>query len=113
MEMVTAMVRERAGAYSAVMVEQLGSAPPMPRPATKRRMMMLCTSGAKPMATVAAPNSSTLKASTRRRPIRSAMLPAMAMPTAMPIRPEATAGAKAARVMPHSLMIIGMAKPIS
>ncbi len=65
------------------------------------------------MAQVAAPNTSTLPITAHRRPKRSANRPAQALPIPMPISPAATAGAKALRVMPHSLMITGMAKPIS
>ena len=110
---VTARVRRRAGVNSAVIVEALGSAPPMPRPARKRSAAIAVTSGAKPIAIVAAPNRNTLAISTSRRPMRSATMPAQALPTAMPTRPAATAGAKAALVMPHSLISAGMAKPIS
>ena len=109
----TAKVRARAGVYSAVMVDEHGSAPPIPMPAIKRSTVSVRRLGVKPMATVVAPNTNTLAASTRRRPIRSATTPATAMPTAMPIRPAATGTPKASFEAPHSLIISGMAKPMN
>ena len=109
----TARVRARAGVYSAVIVDAHGSAPPIPRPAIKRSTVSARILGAKPIEIVVTPKTNTLAASTRRRPIRSATTPATAMPTAMPIRPAATAGPKASLEMPHSLIISGMAKPIN
>src|SRR5450830_1640950 len=110
---VTATVRCLAGVNSAVMVVELGNAPPMPKPAIRRRMAMVSTSGARPMAQVAAPKISTLPMMAQRRPKRSANKPAQALPRPIPIRPAATAGAKALRVMPHSLISTGIAKPIN
>src|SRR5450631_1036206 len=85
----------------------------MPSPATNRRAAIAITFGANPMEQVAAPNRKTLAITAMRRPKRSANRPAQQLPTAMPSKPAATAGANASRVMPHSLMIEGMAKPIS
>ncbi len=110
---VTARVRRRAGVNSAVMVVALGKAPPMPNPAIKRSAATVRASGARPMAQVAVPNRITLAMTAMRRPKRSANSPAQALPMPMPISPAATAGAKASRVIPHSLIISGMAKPMS
>ncbi|MCY1534124.1 hypothetical protein D9M68_694830 [compost metagenome] len=110
---VTARVRRRAGVNSAVMVVALGNAPPMPSPATKRSSATVSASGARPMAQVAAPNTKTLAMTASRRPNRSANRPAQALPMPMPTSPAATAGANASRVIPHSWIISGMAKPMS
>lgn len=110
---VTIIVRRRAGVYSAVIVVAVGNAPPMPRPATKRSAAIVSTLCASPIAQVAAPNRNTLPSTAPRRPKRSATSPAQALPIPIPISPAATAGAKAPRVMPHSLISTGIAKPIS
>ncbi|MNL12842.1 hypothetical protein D3C87_1337230 [compost metagenome] len=65
---VTASVRRRAGVNSAVMVVELGSAPPMPSPATKRSTATVSASGASPIAQVAVPNTNTLTITAMRRP---------------------------------------------
>ena len=57
-------------------------------------------SGAKSIEPVATPNTKTLAMTTIRRPKRSANKPAQALPISMPIRPAATAGANALRVIP-------------
>lgn len=110
---VTASVRRRAGVNSAVMVVALGSAPPIPSPAKKRRIAMVVTSGDSAIELVAKPNTSTLPMMAQRRPNLSANSPANALPIPMPTRPAATAGANALRVMPHSLIRLGMANPMS
>jgi len=100
-------------ANPAVMVVALGSAPPIPRPAMKRNKATVRASGAKPIAQVAEPKRKTLAMTAIRRPKRSANNPAHALPIPIPMSPAATAGANASRVMPHSWIINGMAKPIS
>lgn len=110
---VTATVRRRAGVNSAVMVVALGKAPPIPSPATKRSSATVSASGARPMAQVAEPNRKTLATTAVRLPKRSANRPAQALPIPIPISPAATAGAKASRLIPHSWIINGMAKPMS
>ncbi|MNW02639.1 hypothetical protein D3C71_1984550 [compost metagenome] len=50
------------------MVVELGSAPPMPRPATKRNTATVSASGASPIAHVAVPNTKTLTITAMRRP---------------------------------------------
>ncbi|MNU01709.1 hypothetical protein D3C72_2451930 [compost metagenome] len=65
---VTASVRRHAGVNSAVIVVELGSAPPMPRPAMKRNTATLSASGASPIAQVAVPNTKTLTITAMRRP---------------------------------------------
>ena len=106
---VTARVRSRAGVNSAVTVVELGSAPPMPRPATKRSMAIPATSCARPMQLVATPNTKRLTMTAQRRPKRSANRPALALPKPIPIRPAATTGTNAALVIPQSLRIEGIA----
>lgn len=73
---------------------------------------MVVTSGDSAIELVAKPNTSTLPMIAQRRPNLSANSPANALPIPMPTRPAATAGANALRVMPHSLIKLGMANPM-
>ena len=64
-------------------------------------------------AIVAAPNNTRQPSSALRRPMRSPAKPASVPPIIIPRYPSETTGAKAARVTPHSRMIVGSATPSS
>lgn len=68
---VIANVRRFAGVSSAEIVVQVGSAPPIPKPARNRNKAMLARFSENPIQLVATPNSSTLPMIATLRPNRS------------------------------------------
>ena len=76
--------RSRGVTNSAVRALADGTSPPRPTPATNRRMPKVSGLGASPLSPVNTVNQATDPRIVRRRPSRSARLPAPSAPTSMP-----------------------------
>lgn len=102
-----AVLRCRAGAYSASSATITGCAPPMAMPATKRQAISCSRLVEAAVASAATPNTATLSTTARLRPQRSATTPSRNEPTAMPIVPAAKMLPMAGRPMPRSAVSAG------
>lgn len=88
-----------------------GIARPRPSPARKRNALSCHKPLIQPVAKVIKPNNATALIGTVCRPMRSPRIPAIMVPTLMPMRLIVAIGAIAPFAIPYSVMRAGVAKP--
>ncbi|PTQ92084.1 hypothetical protein C8K18_12336 [Paraburkholderia sp. GV068] len=105
----TSSARFLRGQNSDVSAIAQGTAPPRPRPATKRNAMSSLIESTHTVARLKSENMIVHTISTALRPLQSAMGPRPNAPTIMPNRPAPNTGPKADLGAPHNVASTGAA----
>jgi hypothetical protein len=104
---VTMVARLRRGAFSLLTTTAIGTRPPRPRQARKRRTMSSVRSLAWVTASVRTENQITVPSIIGRRPIRSVSGPVTSAPSATPMIPAVNTGPRSPRPRFHALVSAG------